>query len=179
MADDARELVAQAEREAEGGNAEAALKALERAYVPAQRPRDIETIRRALALAERIAADEHADARDRRKAQRIAGWYETLVWDAEHSPARQVGRPAAGRNGPPSLAWIDSLVALLSVFVVLELVGGLLVTAAASTANQRIAAIAGAVFGAAMLLALLAIIRLLQAIERNTGPAGEQPAGVG
>jgi hypothetical protein len=62
---------------------------------------------------------------------------------------------------------------------VLELVGGLLVTAAASTANQRIAAIAGAVFGAAMLLALIAIIRLLQAIERNTGPAGEQPAGVG
>jgi hypothetical protein len=59
---------------------------------------------------------------------------------------------------------------------VLELVGGLLVAAAALTANERLAAVAGAIFGAALLLALIAVIRLLQAIERNTGPAGEQTA---
>jgi hypothetical protein len=179
MADDPRELVTQAEREAEGGEYQGALTALERAYVPAQRPRDIETIQRALALARRIAAEEGAEARDRRKAERIAGWYETLVWDAEHAPAPAARRPAGGRTGPPSLAWVDSLVALLGVFVVLELVGGLLVTAAASTANQRIAAIAGSIFGAALLLALIAVIRLLQAIERNTGAEGERPASAG
>jgi hypothetical protein len=176
MADDPRGLVAQAEREAGGGECRGALKALERAYVPAQRPRDIETIQRALALARRIAEEEHAEARDRRKAQRIAGWYETLVWDAEHAPAPELRRPAAGRTGPPSLVWIDTLVVVLDGFVVLELVGGLLVAAAASTANERIAAVAGAIFGAALLLALIAVIRLLQAIERNTGPAGEQTA---
>jgi hypothetical protein len=179
MADDPRALVALAEREAEGGEYQGALKALERAYVPVQRPRDIETIQRALALARRLAAEERADARDRRTAQRIAGWYETLVWDAEHAPGPDARRRATGRTGPPSLAWIHSLVALLGAFVVLELAGGLLVTAAASTANQRIAAIAGAVFGAAMLLALIAVIRLLQAVERNTGVASEPPASAG
>jgi hypothetical protein len=179
MGDDPRELVAQAEREAESEQYQDAVSALERAYVPAQRPRDIETIRRALALARRIAAQERAEARDRRKAQRIAGWYATLVWDAEHAPARDVRHPAARRTGPPSLAWIDRLVVVLGGFVVLELGGGLLITAAASTADQRIAAIAGAIFGAALLLALIAVIRLLQAVERNTGTAGERPASAG
>lgn len=134
MADDARELVAQAEHDAARGDYRSAVRALEQAYVPVQRPRDIETIERALAPA-----------------------------------VRQV--PA----GPPSLDWIDGLVVVLSLFVVLELIGGAAVASAASTANERIAAIAGAVFGATMLLALIAVIRLLQAVERNTHAPPEAP----
>jgi hypothetical protein len=83
------------------------------------------------------------------------------------------GRPAPA--GPPSLDWIDGLVVALSLFVVIELVGGAAVASAASTANERIAAIAGAVFGATMLLALIAVIRLLQAVERNTHAPPEAP----
>jgi hypothetical protein len=47
----------------------------------------------------------------------------------------------------------------------------------ADNANAKIAAIAAAIIGATMLLALIAVIRLLQAIERNSQPAAEaQPA---
>ena len=176
MADDPRELVAQAEQDAGRGDYRSAVRALELAYVPVQRPRDVETIERALALARRIAAEERADGRDRRKAERSVAWYETLAWDAAHSPARQVRQPPSRPAGPPALAWIDGLVVILSLFVVIELVGGVAVASAASTANERIAAVAGAIFGATMLLALIAVIRLLQAVERNTGPAPGQPA---
>jgi len=82
-----------------------------------------------------------------------------LVRGHAHSAARGFSR---------SLAWIDSLIVILSLFVVLELVGGVLVAMGADNANTRIAEIAAAIIGAAMLLALVAVIRLLQAIERNT-----------
>ena len=176
MADDPRELVARAERDVESGDHGSALESLERAYVPVQRPRDIETIERALALARRIAAEERAEGRDRRKAQRIAGWYETLVWDAEHAPVRETRLEPAGGAERPSLAWIDSLIAILVVFVVFALAAGFLVAGAAATTNERIAGIGGAAFWATMLLALIAVLRLLQAIEPNTGPAAAPAA---
>ncbi|HEX3332123.1 MAG TPA: hypothetical protein VHS27_19520 [Gaiellales bacterium] len=79
--------------------------------------------------------------------------------------------------GASSLAWIDSLIVILGLFVVLELIGGLVVALGADNANAKIAAIAAAIIGATMLLALIAVIRLLQAIERNSQPAAEaQPA---
>jgi hypothetical protein len=178
MADSPPELVGQAEQDVAGGDYRSAVKALERAYVPVQRPRDIETIDRALTLARRIATEGRAEGRDRRKAQRIAGWYETLVWDAAHAPVREGPRAAAGASGPPSLAWIDGLIAALGGFVVLVLAAGFLVAAAAATNDERIASIAGAAFWATMLLALIAVLRLLQAIERNTAPAASPSESV-
>jgi hypothetical protein len=132
--------------------------------------------KRALALARRIAVEERADGRDRRKAERIVAWYETRAWDAAHAPAPQAGQARSRPAGAPSLAWIDGLVVIPSLFVVLELVGGVAVAVAASSANERIAAIAGAIFGATMVLALIAVTRLLQAVERNTGRGGGPPA---
>ena len=141
MADEARELVAQAERDAESGDHSSALKALERAYAPVQKSRDSEITERALALA-RSLADE---------------------------------RSLGGGGRRRSLAWIDSLIVILGLFVVLELIGGVVVALGADNANAKIAAIAAAVIGATMLLALIAVIRLLQAIERNSQPAAEAP----
>src|SRR5436305_12835651 len=62
MADDARGLVAQAERDADGGDHASALKAIERAYVPVQKARDVETTERALALARRLAEEQSLEA---------------------------------------------------------------------------------------------------------------------
>ena len=158
MAGDARELIAQAQRDAEGANPANALRALEQAYVPVQKARDIETAERALALARRLAEKQSLGGGERRKARGIASWYEMLVRGHAHSAARGFSH---------SLAWIDSLIVILSLFVVLELVGGVLVAMGADNANIRIAEIAAAIIGATMLLALVAVIRLLQAIERN------------
>ena len=84
---------------------------------------------------------------------------------------------SAARAVPPSPAWIDGLIVILGLFVGLELIGGALVAIGSDTANERIAAIAAAIIGATMLLALIAVIRLLQAIERNTRPdAGPAPS---
>jgi hypothetical protein len=174
MADDPRELVAQAERDAEGGDPRAALKALERAYVPVQKARDLETTNRALALARRLAADEELEAGQRRKARRMIEWYVVLVRGHAQAVAR-AERVSAARAHPPSLAWIDGLVVMLSLFVVLVLIGGVLVALSADTTNERIGAIGGAAFWATMLLALVAVLRLLQAIERNTGAAPAPP----
>ena len=71
MADDARDLVARAERGAEGGDRAGAMKALDRAYVPVQKPRDLATVQRALALARRIQAERTLTGRERRKARNI------------------------------------------------------------------------------------------------------------
>ena len=173
MAEDAKELVADAEREAESGNHASALKALERAYVPVQKAGDLETTERALALARRIADDDELTGSERRKARGIVGWYEVVVRGHSHNAAR-AARVSAGRL-PASLAWIDGLVVILGLFVALDLIGGVLVAVAAGTTNERISAIAGAAFAATMLLALIAIIRLLQAVERNTGAPAEPP----
>jgi hypothetical protein len=159
VADDLRELIAQAERDAEGGDSASALKALERAYGPVQRARDGETAERALALARRLADEQSLSGAERRKARGIVSWYQILVRGHAQSAARGL---------PRSLAWIDSLVVILGLFVVLELIGGVLVAVGSDSANARIAAIAAAIIGATMLLALIAVVRLLQAIERNT-----------
>jgi len=132
MAGDARELIAQAQRDAEGANPANALRALEQVYVPVQKARDIETAERALALARRLAEKQSLGGGERRKARGIASWYEMLVRGHAHSAAR--GFVAMG----------------------------------ADNANTRITEIAAAIIGATMLLALVAVIRLLQAIERNT-----------
>jgi hypothetical protein len=174
VADDARELVAQAEREVESGNHQAALKALERAYVPVQKARDLETTNRALELARRLAADEEVEARHRRKARGIVEWYAVVVRGHAQSVAR-AERVSPVRAHPPSLAWIDGLVVTLSLFVVLVLIAGVLVAISAETTNERIAGIGGAAFWTTMLLALIAVLRLLQAIERNTAPAAASP----
>jgi hypothetical protein len=168
VADDARELIAQAERDAESGDPASALRALERAYVPVQKARDVETSERALALARRLAEESSLGGGDRRKARGIVSWYQMLV--RGHA---QGGAPSV----PPSLTWIDSLVVILSLFVVLELIGGVLVAVGSDSANARIAAIAAAIIGATMLLALIAVIRLLQAIERNTRSSEPGDAG--
>jgi hypothetical protein len=166
MADDARELVAEAEREAESGNHENALKAVERAYVPVQKARELELTDRALAVTRRLADEPALGGRERRKARGIVSWYELLVRGHAQSAA-QAARASAARPFPPSLAWIDGLVVVLGLFVGLDLIGGGLVAIAADATNERISAIAGAIFAATMMLALIAIIRLLQAIERN------------
>lgn len=174
MADDAKELVAQAEREAASGNYQAAVKALERAYVPVQKARDLETTNRALELARRLAANEELEARQRRKARGMIEWYAVVVRGHAQSVAR-AERVSAVRAHPPSLAWIDGLVVMLSLFVVLVLIGGVLVALSAGTTNERIAGIGGAAFWTTMLLALIAVLRLLQAIERNTAPVAAPP----
>ena len=106
---------------------------------------------------------------DQRKARSMVESY------AE--PQRSCSRPApravatvAPRppRGLPSLEWIHGLVGILAVFIALVLIGGLLLASAASTANERVAAVGGAIFWATILAALIAVIRLLQAIERNT-----------
>ena len=98
MADDARELVEQAERDAESGDHSSALKALERAYARVQKARDIETTDRALALARILAHEQSLSGGERRKARGIASWYDMLARGHAHE---------AGRR---SLAWIDSLI---------------------------------------------------------------------
>jgi len=163
MADEARELVAQAERDAESGDYSSALKALERAYAPVQKSRDSEITERALALARSLADERSLGGGGRRKARGIVSWYDHLARGHAHGGGRR------------SLAWIDSLIVILGLFVVLELIGGVVVALGADNANAKIAAIAAAIIGATMLLALIAVIRLLQAIERNSQPAAEAP----
>ena len=48
-----------------------AMKALDQAYVPVQKPRDLATVQRALALARRIQAERTLTGRERRKARNI------------------------------------------------------------------------------------------------------------
>jgi hypothetical protein len=177
VADDARELIAQAERDAESGDMGAALRGLDRAYLPVQRPRDLASVQRALTLARRIQAETTLTARERRQARSMVESYAELERSYSR-PARAVvtAQPRAPR-GLPSLEWIHGLVGILAVFIILVLVGGLLLASAASTANERVAAIGGAIFWATVLAALIAVIRLLQAIERNTRSSEPGDAG--
>jgi hypothetical protein len=169
MADDARELVAEAEREAQAGATGAALRALDRAYVPVQTPRDLATVRRAVALARRIQSGSTLTGRERRKVRNIVEAYEELERSYSSPAARAAAAlPPRGPRPLPSLGWVDGLVAVLGCFTALVLVGGLVVLVEANTATARVATVAGAVFWATILGALIAIIRLLQAIERNT-----------
>jgi uncharacterized membrane protein len=169
VADDARQLIAQAERDAEAGAMGAALRALDRAYVAVQTPRDVASVQRALTLARRIQAEPTLTGRERRRARSMVESYAELERSYSRPAPRAVATVAPRPpRGLPSLEWIHGLVGILAVFIALVLIGGLVLASAASTANERVAAIGGAIFWATILAALVAILRLLQAIERNT-----------
>jgi hypothetical protein len=84
---------------------------------------------------------------------------------AARRPARD--KPAAGT--PPG--WIDRLIPGLGVLIAIELVGGMGIAVAAHQTTWRIAAAAGSIFWASVLVSVIAILRLLQRVEQNTRPA--------
>ncbi len=116
MADDARELVVQAERDAETGATGAALRALDRAYVPVQTPRDLATVQRALALARRIQAEAPLTGRERRRARSLVDSYAELERSYTSPAARATAaQPPRPPRPLPSLEWVDGLVVVLGL----------------------------------------------------------------
>ena len=173
MAPDAGTLVTQAEQAFAASDVGGALAGLGKAYVPVQGTRDLETVRRALALARRMAAADAASGRQVRKARQVEEWYVELERSYSGAAAAALipaGAATDSAAAGPSLAWIDGLVGLLGAFLAFELIVGVLVALAATTTVWRVWAVAAAVFWATLLAAVIAVLRLLQRIERNTRP---------
>ncbi|HEY3765313.1 MAG TPA: hypothetical protein VGL44_09150 [Gaiellales bacterium] len=185
MTDAATTLIDRAESHLVEGDAAAARSSLEKAYIPVQGDRDLAAVRRALALVREVETAAATGSRERRKARRIGGWYAELEPSYAMTAPLRLGASAGGSTGGtggdgpsatgaaghgPSLEWIDGLIGILGIFTILELIGGGLIAAEADATTSKVAGIAGAVFAATMLLALIAILRLLQRIEQNTRP---------
>lgn len=171
-------MVAQAERDLADGNVQGALSNLERAYIPVQTNRDLATVERALAVIQEAMGSLSPGSRDHRKARRIADWYAELQRSYSMNPQSTSREPnsalGGSAGGVPNLEWIDALVGVLGMFIALELIGGVLIGLAGNATEWRVLGVVGGVFWATMLVALIAVLRLLQQIERNTR-AGRPP----
>jgi hypothetical protein len=177
VAENAVTLVAQAERDLADGDARGALSNIERAYIPVQTNRDLATVERALVVIQQATQSLSAGSRDHRKARRIAEWYVELQRSYAMNPPRPSGEPGVTPGGStadvPDLGWIDILIGVLGLFTVLALIGGVLIGLAGNATEWRVLGIAGGVFWATMLAAVIAVLRLLQQIERNTRDSAE------
>jgi hypothetical protein len=186
MVENAVAMIEHAERDFASGNVRGALSWLESAYIPAQTNRDLSTVERALAVSREVMTGLSPGSRAHRKARRVADWYSELqrsysmnapptateATTAYEASAIAVGAavsPAPAVQGNvPSLAWIDGLIAVLGLFTALELIGGVLIGLAGNTTEWKVLGIVGGVFWATMLAAVIAVLRLLQQVERNT-----------
>ena len=169
----------QAERHVAEGDQARALRVLDTVYLDVQPTHDLAGVRRAIAILAGI--DESAIGQGNRKARRLRSEFAELErsyasQEAQDTVASGVGGAGQVAAGSPPAAygsidghraypgWIDTVVVFLWVFLVIELIAGVIVALATDRAVYRVVAIGAAVFWATMIGAIIAVIVLLERI---------------
>lgn len=169
----------QAERHVTGGDEAKALRVLDTVYLDVQPTHDLASVRRAIAILAGI--EESAIGQGNRKARRLRSEFAELERSYASQEARDTvasgeggggqvpgGSPLAahasadGRRAYPG--WIDTVVGCLWVFLVFELIAGVIVAVATDRTAYRVVAIGVAVFWATMISSIIAVIVLLERI---------------